>query len=246
MKGINTSMLNNIDAVIFDMDGTIIDSMWMWRDIDIEYLRRHGLKMPENLQKSVEGLSFTETAVYFKDRFNISDSVEKIKDDWNKMAWSKYETEVPLKEGVLDLLIYLRRHNIKIGIATSNYRKLTDLILEKLKIRDFFDSVRTSDEVPSGKPSPDIYLLVARDLNVEPSRTLVFEDVVNGVMAGLNANMRVCAVYDEHSKKDDKQKKEMADYYIYSMTEVLKREDIREKLQSGRLDKSEAIYGTGE
>lgn len=239
-------MLQNIDAVIFDMDGTIIDSMWMWRDIDIEYLKIHGFKMPEDLQKSVEGLSFTETAIYFKDRFNISDTIEKIKDDWNKMAWSKYETEVPLKEGVLDFLLYLRRHNIKIGIATSNHRKLTELVLEKLKIRELFDSVRTSDEVPSGKPSPDIYLLVAKELNVEPSRCLVFEDVVQGVMAGLNANMRVCAVYDEHSEKDDKQKKKLADYYIYSMTEVLKREDVKENLRIRSWDKSEAIFSTGE
>lgn len=216
------NMLQNIDAVIFDMDGTIIDSMWMWKDIDIEYLKIHGIKMPKDLQKSVEGLSFTETAVYFKDRFNLSDTVEKIKDDWNKMAWSKYETEVPLKEDVLEFLTYLKQNNIKMGIATSNYRKLTDLVLDKLKIREYFDSVRTADEVQSGKPSPDIYLLVAKDLNVEPSRCLVFEDVVHGIMAGLSANMKVCAVYDEHSKNDSKQKKALADYYIHSMSEVLK------------------------
>ena len=223
-------MLQKIDAVIFDMDGTIIDSMWMWEDIDIKYLKRHGIEMPENLQKSIEGFSFTETAVYFKERFNLSDSIEKIKDDWNKMAWSKYETEVPLKEGVLEFLTYLKQNNIKMGIATSNYRKLTDLVLDKLKIRDFFDSVRTADEVPNGKPSPDIYLLVAKDLNVEPSRCLAFEDVVHGIMAGINANMKVCAVYDEHSRNDDKKKKELADYYIHSMTEVLKTEGVRENL----------------
>ena len=221
-KGMVTNMLQDIDAVIFDMDGTIIDSMWMWKDIDITYLKIHGIKMPDDLQKSIEGLSFTETAVYFKERFNLSDTIEKIKNDWNKMAWSKYETEVPLKEGVLDLLIHLKQKNIKMGIATSNYRKLTDLVLDKLKIREYFDSVRTADEVSNGKPSPDIYLLVAKDLNVEPSRCLAFEDVVHGIMAGLKANMKVCGVYDEHSIKDDKHKKELADYYIHSMREVLK------------------------
>lgn len=223
-------MLQDIDAVIFDMDGTIIDSMWMWKNIDIEYLKKHGIEMPHDLQKSIEGLSFTETAVYFKERFNLSDTIEKIKDDWNKMAWSKYETEVPLKEGVLELLTYLKQNKYKLGIATSNYRKLTDLVLDKLLIRDFFDSVRTSDEVPSGKPSPDIYLLVAKDLDVEPSRSLAFEDVVHGIMAGLSANMKVCGVYDDHSKNDDRQKRELADYYIHSMSEVLKREDGKENL----------------
>ncbi|NLP35734.1 MAG: HAD family phosphatase [Clostridiales bacterium] len=214
-------MLKNIDAVIFDMDGTLIDSMWMWKSIDIEYLARYGIELPEDLQKDVEGMSFTETATYFKKRFQLSDSLDQIKDDWNQMAWEKYETEVPLKEGVLELLQYLKKNNKKVGIATSNSRELVDLVIEKLGVKEYFDSIRTSCEVKKGKPSPDIYLLVAKDLQVDPSRCLVFEDVIHGVMAGKNANMKVCAVYDKHSEQDDEEKKKLADYYVTTMTEVL-------------------------
>ena len=92
-------MLKNIDAVIFDLDGTLVDSMWMWKTIDIEYLARFGLEFPEDLQADIEGMSFTETAIFFKNRFKLPDPVDKIKRDWNEMAWDKYLNEVPLKRG---------------------------------------------------------------------------------------------------------------------------------------------------
>lgn len=215
-------MLKDIDAVIFDLDGTLVDSMWMWKSIDIEYLGKFGIAFPEDLQRCIEGMSFSETAIYFKKRFGLKDSLDQIKSDWNAMAWDKYLNEVPLKEGVPELLEYLKLNNIPAGIATSNSKELVELIIEKHGIGDYFASIRTSCEVAKGKPSPDIYLLVAKDLNVEPSRCLVFEDVLQGIMAGKNAAMRVCAVYDEFSEDDLEQKQRLADYYVRSLTEVLK------------------------
>lgn len=214
-------MLQDIDAVIFDLDGTLVDSMWMWRSIDIEYLARFGIELPDNLQKIIEGMSFSETAQYFKERFDIPDSIDKIKSDWNKMAWEKYVNEVPLKEGVIELLTYLKQNNIPAGIATSNSRELVELIIEKHGIYDYFTSIRTSCEVAKGKPSPDIYLLVAEDLGVEPSRCLVFEDILQGIMAGKNANMKVCAVYDKYSEGEQDEKIKMADYFVYTISDVI-------------------------
>jgi len=214
-------MLKDIDAVIFDLDGTLVDSMWMWESIDVEYLKQFSIELPHDLQKNIEGMSFSETAMYFKKRFQLEDSLEKIKKDWNQMAWEKYKNEVPAKEGVKELLSYLKQHGIPAGIATSNSRELVDLIIEKLQIKEYFTSIRTSCEVAKGKPAPDIYLLVAKDLNAEPTRCLVFEDVIHGVMAGKNANMKVCAVYDKYSEKDKELKRRMSDYYIHSISEVL-------------------------
>lgn len=221
-------MLKDIDAVIFDLDGTLVDSMWMWKSIDIEYLERFGIPLPENLQSEIEGMSFSETAIYFKTKFNLPDCLDQIKSDWNKMAWDKYLHEVPVKEGVRELLEYLREHHIPAGIATSNSRELVDLIIQKHQLQDYFASIRTSCEVEKGKPSPDIYLLVAKDLKADPVRCLVFEDVLQGVMAGKNANMKVCAVYDEYSEKDARQKKRLADYYVNSISEVIKNKNISE------------------
>lgn len=214
-------MIDHVKAVIFDLDGTLVDSMWMWKQIDIEYLGRFGIELPEDLQSCIEGMSFSETAEYFKQRFELPDPIDKIKSDWNAMAWDKYANEVPLKAGVADFLELLREKDIKMGIATSNSRELVDLVTKKNQIHSYFQSIRTSCEVNKGKPAPDIYLLVAEDLGVDSSECLVFEDVIQGIMAGKNADMKVCAVKDAYSEGQDDQKRELSDYYINSYVELL-------------------------
>lgn len=207
-------MLTNKKAVIFDLDGTLVDSMWMWKVIDIEYLGRFGLDLPPSLQKDIEGMSFSETAVYFKETFQISDTLEEIKATWNRMAYDKYTKEVPLKKGVQEFLDYCKENGILLGIATSNSRELVDATLKALNIKEYFACVMTACEVAKGKPAPDIYLAVAEKLQAEPSRCLVFEDIEMGIMAGKNAGMEVCAVEDEFSMNQIEAKKKLADYYI--------------------------------
>lgn len=213
-------MLNNIDAVIFDLDGTLIDSMWMWKQIDIEFLARHGIELPEDLQQAIAGMSFTETAAYFKERFHLAESVQEIKDCWNEMAYEKYMNEAPLKTGVLKFLQDLKKNNIKTGIATSNSRHLVEAVTRQLGISMYFDTIRTSCEVKKGKPAPDIYLFVASELGVEPERCLVFEDITEGIMAGKNANMKVCAVEDDFSMFQLEEKMRLADYYVKNYDEI--------------------------
>lgn len=214
-------IFKDIKAVLFDLDGTLIDSMWMWEEIDIEYLKQFGIMLPGDLQSAITGMSFTETAQYFKNRFGLTDTIEETKDKWNRMAWDKYANEVPLKEGTRELLEFIKKSGRKAGIATSNSRELVELVIERLGIRKYFDSIRTSCEVEKGKPSPDIYLLVAKDLLVEPVDCLVFEDVVQGIIAGKKAGMKVCAVYDLASEADTVTKKELADYYVESFQELI-------------------------
>ncbi len=211
-------MLKDIDAVIFDLDGSLVDSMWVWRTIDVEYLGRFGIPLPEDLHSGIEGMSFHETALYFKDRFEIPDSLEQIKADWNKMAWDKYCGEVPLKKGVLDFLQNCVNCGILLGIATSNSRELMEALAKTHGIRQYFSCIMTGSEVPRGKPAPDIYLAVAGQLKVSPGRCLVFEDILPGIQAGRSAGMRVCAVEDAYSEADREKKAALADYYIEDYT----------------------------
>ncbi len=213
-------MLQDIEAVIFDLDGTLVDSMWMWKKIDEEYLMRFGHTLPESLQREIEGMSFSETAVYFKERFQIPDSLEKIKEDWHQMANDKYAAQVPFKIGALKFLQKLKENGIPTGIATSNSKELVNTLMKSLNANHLFDSIRTSCEVKQGKPAPDIYELVARDLNVSPEKCLVFEDVIQGICAGKSAGMKVCAVFDEATKEYDQEKRDLADYYIQSFDEI--------------------------
>ena len=214
-------MIKNIKACIFDLDGTLVDSMWMWPDIDREYLKRFGIEYDDNLKDEIDGISFHETAVYFKNKFGISDSVEKICKDWEDMAYDKYKYEVKEKPGCKKFLEHLRLKGIRMGIATSNKRSMVDVVLESLDMKDFFEVITTSDEVKRGKPAPDVYLTTANLLNVEPKSCLVFEDVVAGIMAGKSAGMKVCAIEDDFTKEVRQKKKELSDYYIVDYSELL-------------------------
>lgn len=209
------------EAVIFDLDGSMVDSMWVWKDIDIEYLGKFGIALPENLQACIEGMSFGETAAYFKNRFGLPDSIEEIKADWNRMARDKYALEVPVKEGVTELLEYCKAHGIKAGIATSNSRELVETLVNAHHLESCFDCIMTACDVSRGKPAPDIYLAVAGELGVSPENCLVFEDIIPGIQAGLSAGMKVCAVYDRYSEHQDEEKRRMADYYTRHFTELI-------------------------
>ena len=210
-----------IKALLFDMDGSLIDSMWIWRAIDVEYLGRFHIPLPEQLQQCIEGMSFSETACYFKERFKLPDSVEQIKADWTNMARDKYAHEVPLKAGASELIKFCKSHGIKMGIATSNSRELAETVLKAHGIDAYFDCILTNSEVEKGKPAPDVYLAVAKALQVDPVDCMVVEDIVPGIQAGLAAGMQVCAIYDKYSLYQDEEKRRIADYYVQDFTQFM-------------------------
>ncbi|WP_330375434.1 HAD family phosphatase [Inediibacterium massiliense] len=212
--------MKGIEAVIFDLDGTLVDSMWIWKKIDIDYLGKRGFNLPDDLQKTIEGMSFTETANYFKERFHLKESIEEIKAEWMKMTKDYYAKKIPLKKGVYPLLLELRNNGIKIGIGTSNDKELVQLVLEKNNIIDFFQSIRTGCEVQKGKPHPDVFLKVADDLGVEPKNCLVFEDTYAGVLAAKRAGMKVFAIADESSFAYKQDISNLADHFIEGFEEI--------------------------
>jgi len=213
-------MFFDCQAFIFDLDGTLVDSMWIWKQIDIDYLKKYGIELPDNLQHEIEGMSFTETAQYFKNRFGINEDIETIKDEWNAMAAHLYEKEIRLKSGAAQLLKTLSQRGVRLGIGTSNFRALAESVLYSNGIHGYFDVIRTSCEVEKGKPSPDIYLKVAEELKTEPSRCIVFEDTYAGILAAKRAGMKACAVYDEHSKSRWQELVDLADMHVESMYEI--------------------------
>ena len=215
-------MLKNIKGAIFDMDGTLIDSMWVWSKIDEEYLKKRNIDLPENLKEEIEHMSFSEVAQYFKNRFNLIDTIEEIQDEWNNMAVHHYANDVKLKPGVREFLSLLKLKGIKIGLATSNCNLLIEIALKKNDIYHFFESISTTDEVTRGKDFPDIYLLAAKRLNLKPEECAVFEDILPAVKGAKSANMLVIGVHDLYSEYQKQDIINHADMYISKYEELTK------------------------
>ena len=215
------NFLENKKAMLFDLDGTLVDSMWMWEAIDIEFLGAYGYECPDDIQRAIEGMSFSETAVYFKERFDLPLSLDEIKAVWTRMSIDKYRHEVPLNPGVLEFLKYCKENGIRTGIGTSNGSEIVDAVLTSLKVKEYFDAVVTACEVAHGKPEPDIYLEVAKRLGVKPENCLVFEDIPAGIMAGKAAGMPVIAVEDDFSADLMDEKRALADAVISDYRELL-------------------------
>jgi len=214
------NMLNNIDAAIFDMDGTLVDSMWVWSEIDKEYLAKHNLDVPPTLNSDIAHLSFNEVAIYFKNTFNLSYEVDEIISYWNQMAYEAYVNKVKLKPGVKEFLEALRKNNIKIGLATSNNTLLLEACLKANGIYEYFDAITLTNEVSRGKDFPDVYLLAAEKLEVNPANCVVFEDLLPALQGAKSAGMKVVGVYDEFSTEYHTDMKAIADKFILDYVDL--------------------------
>ncbi|WP_315117219.1 HAD family phosphatase [uncultured Clostridium sp.] len=215
-------MLKNIKGAIFDMDGTLVDSMWVWHTVDVEYLKKRNIPMPKDLKENIEHLSFNETANYFKKRFNLEDSIEDIMDEWNNIALKEYSSNVKLKPGAKEFLSLLKSNGVKIGLATSNCDMLLQIALKNNDILHYFDCITTTNEVSRGKNFPDVYLLCAEKLGVNPKECIVFEDILPAVIGAKSAGMKVVGVHDVYSDEQKEEIMNLADLFIFHYNELTK------------------------
>lgn len=209
-------LVDNSEAIIFDLDGTLIDSMNVWSDIDKEFFKMHDLPFEEDYQKEIGHKGLKEIAAYTKSRYNLKESEDEIVSIWLDMAKEAYAYKIPLKEGVKSFLDYLKSKNIKMGIATSNSLELTELVLKHHDIYKYFSKVVTVNELKTNKGSPDIYLHISDSFGLIPSECIVFEDLLAGVRTAKNAGYKVVAVKEKASLDKEKEIREIADLYISS------------------------------
>lgn len=205
-------------ACIFDLDGTLLDSMRLWEQIDRDFLTKRGLEVPPDYVEAVTSLSFPEAAAYTIRRFCLPDSAESLMREWNDMAVYAYGHTISMKPYAKDYLARLKEHGMKLGIATSLSKELYRPALEQHGITQLFDVICSTDEVSRSKAHPDVFLLAAEKLGASPGNCVLFEDILIAVQSGKTAGMTVYAVYDEASKDNWDAIKQIADGTLYDFS----------------------------
>ena len=192
----------DVEAALFDLDGTLIDSKGMWARIDAEFLQRRGITPPDDYMKEVSSKKFSEAAVYTIARFGLDDTVEGLSAEWLEMARHEYATNIFLKAGAADYLRALKKRGVKLGTVSGLPHALSDAVLEHNGVRSLFDAFTSADDAPRGKEFPDVYRLAALRLGIVPERCVVFEDVLACALSAREAGMTVCALWDGQSEAD--------------------------------------------
>ncbi|WP_415993368.1 HAD family hydrolase [Eubacterium ventriosum] len=213
--------LKNIEGAVFDLDGTLLDSSWVWEKVDEKFLGDRGFQVPDDYVDEISPLGAERAAVYTIERFGLNEDKNDIVREWIEMAKKEYATEVVCKPYAKEFLEELHKLNIKMAVATSSDRELFMKTLEREGILKYFQKIVTVDEVERGKGYPDIYEEAARRIKVNPHKCLVFEDILAGVTGASLGEFNVVAVFDEKSKHNWEKIKSISKYSINDYKELL-------------------------
>ena len=202
-------------AAIFDLDGTLFDSVDMWHEIDEIFLRKRGLEPTTEYKRGIVALGFTATAYYTIDHYKLDDTPEQLMNEWAELARDAYAHTVGLLSGAREYLNDCARSGLKIAAVTSLCAEFALSCLKNNGISDLFSHVFTADDVGMSKNSPDIYLYAAKVLGVSPERCIVYDDAAAAIAAAGAAGMTTVAVKGILFGDDDF--KAHADYIVPSL-----------------------------
>ena len=211
-----------LKGAIFDFDGTLVDSMFIWDTIGEDYLRSLGKEPHEDLKETFMTLTLEQAAEYYRTHYGVTLSVKEIVDGVNTMVEGIYRTRVALKQGVADFLAQLKENGTRMCIATVTDRYLVEETLDRLGILQYFSEIFTCAEVGYGKDKLIIYRKALEHLDTAKNETYVFEDSLFALKTAKADGFTTVGVYDRHENRQDNLKN-LADYYIVDFADpVLK------------------------
>lgn len=210
----------NFSAAIFDLDGTIADSNGVWKKIDIEILRKRGIRCSDAFAESLAAMTYEEAAAEMH-RLGVKDTTEELIRECNELAAYEYRHNIFLKHYAAEYLTYLKNNGVKTALATASPKMLYEPVLRHNHVYGLFDAFCTTEEAGRSKDHPDVYLLAASKLGVSPNECVVFEDVLKGIFSAKNAGMTAIGVYDRYSAEDIVTVRAAADRFIMDFSEMM-------------------------
>jgi HAD superfamily hydrolase (TIGR01509 family) len=191
-----------IEAVVFDLDGVLLDSEQLWDETREQLAKERGGRWHDRAQRDMMGMSSREWSLYMHETIGLPESPEEINREVVKRLSAAYRERLPVIPGAREAIERLAAR-WPLGLASSSNRELIDLALELLGVHHLFGATASSEEVARGKPAPDVYLEAARRLGVDPTRAAAIEDSHNGILAAKAAGMRVIAIPNRHFPPDE-------------------------------------------
>lgn len=207
-----------LQGAIFDLDGTLTDSMYIWNRAPKALVRQYGGDPPEDLAREIRQMGRREASAYMKERFRLDCTVETLMDGINDLVTEEYRYRVPMKPGADRLLVRLAEEGIPCCIATASEAFQAQAAMERLGLWRHFRFAISCIQY-GGKTRPDIYLEAARRLGTAPACTVVFEDALHAARTAHDAGFRVCGVYDASAEADQTELRALADWYVRDLDE---------------------------
>lgn len=209
-------------AAIFDLDGTLIDSTWVWYVMMQEFCDEYKIDLEPSCLKDTVHMPPTEFVKFIKEKYSLNQSVEEIKNKIGETAYRFYSTKVNLKKGARNLLNLMKENSIKMAIATSCFVELTEVVLKKCGVYDMFSCFLYSEKLNTNKKTADLYIAAANELGFKNEECAVFEDISIPLNAVRSCNMGYFGVADERREQDVKDELKLkADYYIEDYDEFI-------------------------
>lgn len=214
-------IFKGVKGAIFDMDGTLVDSLGIWRDIDKRFFKEHNRELPLDYQKKILHMNFMEMAHFTKKEYGFAESAQEIADTW--MRWSKegYANDIKAKPGACQFIKRAKEKGITTSLATANKRELFESCLINNDMEDLFDYTLDVNSINSSKSSPLIYQKLAKMMDVDIGECIVFEDILTAIKVAKSAGFKVCAVYDKLNEEHLEEIKETADMIIYDYRDII-------------------------
>lgn len=207
-------MFDDIKAAIFDVDGTILDSLSLWDEVPALYLKTLGVDAKPELSKQVFNMTFEEGSSFIKQEYNLSEDVEEIRKGILDTATEQYLSFIQPKDETLKVIRQLKENGVTLTVATSASRHHVEGSFKRLGILDFFEKIFCSSEIGKSKKEPDIYLMAADYMGMKPEETCVFEDALFAIHTAKASGFKTCGVYDDFSKSDWPEIERNADYTL--------------------------------